>query len=878
MYFKDCKEVDINQIINQKYMFFAHTCEADLNDNKKDKPKETLLEHTDRSKFYFKLIVENKKLEDVFLKLEEVFLGEASERVKLLFREMILNIVILHDIGKINPIYQSKKMGNKIIKDQNKLFKFLVIQSKHSILSAVIYLRYYYDYFKKEFNDISKSEKRIIRVFMLLNSYIISRHHSSLTDFHDYMLDVTNKEESEFLKIDSVLCDEDIDIYNTNGFVLKKKMLGSLKESTNKFLDSLNQEESISLYTYQRIIFSLLVASDYYATSEYINDIRIDSLGEINEIDEFYNIYKNTDISKSIREYQKSDFYNDKNKSFEKVENINVLRNEIFLESEKNLLKNDKENVFFLEAPTGSGKSNISLNLSFKLFEQNKNLNKIFYVYPFNTLIEQNIKNLKSIFGDNQNVFDKIAVINSITPIKQTRKDELENEDSDYQKFLLDRQFLNYPIVLTTHVSLFNTMFGATREACFGFYQLANSVIVLDEIQCYRNSIWTEIITFLNQFSKILNLKVIIMSATLPNLNLLLKGDVKTANLIENRDKYFLSHLFKDRVKIDYKLLDEDFDKDILLEEVIEISKLKKKILIEFISKKSAYEFFNRLKEYTEEFYFEEEDFCVIELMTGDDNVAERNRILNRIKSNEVELRGIILVATQVIEAGVDIDMDIGYKDISILDSEEQFMGRINRSCKRNGTVYFFNLDNNNRIYKDDYRSNKQFSLLNQDIREILLSKRYEDYYKSIMDLLKEKNSESNKNNINMFFTDTVAKLKSGEIEERMKLIEDDNWSMSIYLCTTIILENGEILDGEEVWDEYKRLLLDNKLSYAKKQVELSKVKSNMNYFIYQIRCNDRPCYNDQIGDIYCIYDGEMYFKDGKLDRDKFLNNIGEFF
>ena len=129
-----------------------------------------------------------------------------------------------------------------------------------------------------------------------------------------------------------------------------------------------------------------------------------------------------------------------------------------------------------------------------------------------------------------------------------------------------------------------------------------------------------------------------------------------------------------------------------------------------------------------------------------------------------------------------------------------------------------------------------------------------------------------------MFFTDTVAKLKSGDIEERMKLIEDDNWSMSIYLCTTIILENGEILDGEEVWDEYKRLLLDNKLSYAKKQVELSKVKSNMNYFIYQIRCNDRPCYNDQIGDIYCIYDGEMYFKDGKLDRDKFLNNIGEFF
>mgnify|MGYP000169888704 CR=1 FL=1 len=49
----------------------------------------------------------------------------------------------------------------------------------------------------------------------------------------------------------------------------------------------------------------------------------------------------------------------------------------------------------------------------------------------------------------------------------------------------------------------------------------------------------------------------------------------------------------------------------------------------------------------------------------------------------------MILVATQVIEAGVDIDMDIGFKDISRLDSEEQFMGRINRSGKKDGVVYF---------------------------------------------------------------------------------------------------------------------------------------------------------------------------------------------
>lgn len=65
--------------------------------------------------------------------------------------------------------------------------------------------------------------------------------------------------------------------------------------------------------------------------------------------------------------------------------------------------------------------------------------------------------------------------------------------------------------------------------------------------------------------------------------------------------------------------------------------------------------------------------------MTGNSNIQERKDIINEIK----ELESVILVATQVIEAGVDIDMDIGYKDISRLDSEEQFMGRINRSCKK---------------------------------------------------------------------------------------------------------------------------------------------------------------------------------------------------
>ena len=76
-----------------------------------------------------------------------------------------------------------------------------------------------------------------------------------------------------------------------------------------------------------------------------------------------------------------------------------------------------------------------------------------------------------------------------------------------------------------------------------------------------------------------------------------------------------------------------------------------------------------------------------MERMTGDDNCVDRERILRCIKTQGFEQTGYILIATQVVEAGVDIDMDIGYKDISTLDSEEQFMGRINRNAKREGIV-----------------------------------------------------------------------------------------------------------------------------------------------------------------------------------------------
>ncbi len=512
--------------------------------------------------------------------------------------------------------------------------------------------------------------------------------------------------------------------------------------------------------------------------------------------------------------------------------------------------------------------------------------------------MEQNLEILNKTFGKDKEILNKIAIINSIFPIKMDKKDKgLEEEEADYKyyaKALLNRQFLNYPMILTTHVSLFNTMFGFSKECEFGFHQLANSIIVLDEIQSYKNIIWSEIISFLNNFAKVLNMKIIIMSATLPNLNVLIndednfintklqeskegKSNFDSANLIKNREKYFSNSLFKDRVKVSYELMDLDDMLNVLHEHVKENSKRKNKILIEFIKKQSAYDFYNNIKEDMEN----DESNPIIELMTGDDNSIERKRILDIISSEEAKKRGIILISTQVIEAGVDIDMDIGYKDISKLDSDEQFMGRINRSCKRKGEVYFFNLDKTDSIYKNDIRVNTGLSLLNDEMREVLVNKDFNKYYEPVLNMIKVKyNNCFNESNLKNFFKEAVGKLNFIDVERRMKLIEEDNWNMSVYLGRTINKkENNKIMkiDGKEVWKEYKSLLNNNSMDYAEKQVKLSIVKSKMNYFIYDIKKNVDLSFNDKIGELYYIENGEQYFEGEKLNKEKFANEIGLF-
>jgi len=604
-----------------------------------------ILSHTHSTKSPEKL-EEHKALVEKYLQKilqeKEIDLEKIIDSFKLQDREfakkLIFDAIISHDEGKRNPCFQYMKMKNEAFKEECEKRK--VLTSKHSFLGAKIFFEKYIEEVDKE-NDENEFYKKLFLLTALC--FIIAKHHAKLDDFEKFVQELKSK----------------------------------LQEEGNQYAEFELDFSYFDIETFIaiKLLYSLLISADYYATLEYMTDIKTESFGLL-------------DIKKAKEEFE--DFAIVRNIRAGRYEKqIDKLRSQMFLEAEKNL--DSSKNIFYLQAPTGAGKTLISLNLALQLKPK-----KIFYVFPFNTLVEQTRDKIEEIFSS-----PDFAVINSITPIKEDEEDDAEQ----YEKTYLNRLFYHYELILTTHVNLFEILFGIGKEANFPLWQLYGSVIILDEIQSYDNNLWWYMVEFFSVYAKLLDLKIIIMSATLPKIDRLLERKDEFVALLDSR-KYFEDPLFKDRVEVDFSLLDCEVDFVTLKEKATEVDK----VLIEFITKRSAREFCEYIKEI--------KGYEIYEL-SGDDNKLFRQKVIDRTK----KAKKIIVVATQVIEAGVDIDMELGLKDIATFDSDEQFLGRINRNALGKGKAYFFNLDRVEDIYRGDNRL--EVTLLNEKIQNYFFAKRF---------------------------------------------------------------------------------------------------------------------------------------------------------
>ncbi len=590
------------------------------------------------------------------------------------------------------------------------------------------------------------------------------------------------------------------------------------KHLVNKFFEPFKTNKIVGhfpLYALTRLNFSLLTASDYLATSHYMNQKPIDSLGLIDkDLREKVILAATTSHSYNSEAYHLAiSDYKVENPFDKSGDNLNLIRKNMAIELLRNIRNNIHQNLFYLEAPTGGGKTNLSMLAIAELLKEHEIINKVFYVFPFTTLITQTHKVILETLKLSEN---EVSLLHSKAGF-QSNEDPNSEEKADgkygqEKKDFISNLFVHYPFCLLTHIRFFDILKTNEKETNYLFHRLANSIVVIDELQSYSPVHWDKMLYFIHNYSKAFNVKFILMSATLPRidkLNLPLENKPIFTDLLPNAKQYFTNPNFAERVKFRFDYRDATLEISELADIVIEKSKYYLAqnegngvfTIIEFIFKKSATEF----EEAIDRRFFDE-----ILVLSGTILESRRKEIINKLKNEKNRDKKILLITTQVVEAGVDIDMDLGFKNISLIDSDEQLAGRVNRNVKKkNCEVYLFQINKPGILYKNDRRYTVTRDKISKEEHEDILKTKD---FKKLYDLVFERiDLQNNMEGIENFKTyhEYIERLDYQNVHDKFKLIDNRNLSIFVPLSIPISIED-ETGETENIFSETELNFLRN--------------------------------------------------------------------
>ncbi len=472
---------------------------------------------------------------------------------------------------------------------------------------------------------------------------------------------------------------------------------------------------------------------------------------------------------------------------------IDKLRNEIYKEV-KGKVESLKEipHISTITAPTGIGKTYINLDVALRYRNKLGGKSKIIYSLPFISIIGQTYRVFDEVLE--KTLGEEYLKNKSVYLIEHPHLSRIQYTDGDKEKPVNESLLLieswNSEIVVTTFVQLLYSVIAFKNSFLKKFHNIAGSVIILDEVQAINHEYWEVVGLVLEKLTQYLGCKIILSTATRP---LIVKNYTE---LVENQEKYFKSPLLK-RTKIKPKLAQELTVEEFAKKFIEGLEKGINSYLIVLNTIKSSIEFYKRIKEDLGE------DFKVFYLSTNVIPLQREERI-NEIKKLLKGKKKVILVSTQVVEAGVDLDFDKVYRDIAPLDSIVQVAGRCNRNGRfelgeeevvflKQGDVYFSYL-----IYG---------STLIGITRELLDREYEEDEYKELSEkyFFKVKEYKSFKKSKDVL--KDILNLRScadgHSIASDFKLIKE----LPIY--TDIFVEINE--KAREIYKEFEEKVLNEK-------------------------------------------------------------------
>lgn len=477
-------------------------------------------------------------------------------------------------------------------------------------------------------------------------AYVIGAHHGLFDVFNeddkcgiDYRC---NREDIDYQECkanfeNQIVCEEAIDKMFENS---EKEIFDVIKRIL-KLSDKEQDEFNFYISLLCRQILSAVIFSDHRDTSEF-------DIGEKKSfIKTDLSIWK--DISQSIE---------NKISNFDKSSEINKARDWISNKCKENArLPNS---IYKLNVPTGGGKT-----LSVLMYAVNHakyyNADRIILVSPLLSILDQNAKVIREAVGNDDFILEHHSNV-----VRDTDDIEIDIKLEDL------KEKWDVPIIITTLVQLLNTMFASGSSNIKRFSALSNSIIVIDEIQSLPSKVISMFNLTCNYLAKICNTTIVLCSATQPtleNVNHKLISPIK--DLVPYNENIWKAF---ERTK----LIDAGFkDENELVSFVLDSFKTKQSVLLICNTKKEAEVLFQQI-------HNQVDDETTVYHLSAAMCQQHRKDVISNLKEDLKERKKLIMISTQVMEAGVDVSFSMVIRITAGMDNIIQAAGRCNRNHESN--------------------------------------------------------------------------------------------------------------------------------------------------------------------------------------------------
>ncbi|WP_194165546.1 CRISPR-associated helicase Cas3' [Oceanobacillus sp. CFH 90083] len=540
---------------------------------------------------------------------------------------------LLHDIGKYNPDFQ-QYIYDAVFDPENMTYKRGEID--HSTAGGKLI----FELLHQESNSLY--EKLLAEI---VSNAIIS-HHSNLKDY------LSTERESPFL---SRVLKKEIPNYN----LVKERFYEDVippSDLQTYIQNAINEIQKLplnntTLVFITKYIFSCLIDADRTNTRDFESGLTN------NETEEHSPLF--TKYYHSLMQHLE-----DLKKNGEKT-HINQLREEMSDQCEKFAF--NPSDIYTLSIPTGGGKTLASFRYALRhSLEYQKQ--RIIYVVPYTTIIEQNANEIRNILNDNEHILEHHS--NVIDDDHKEAEDDILDDGyiDKKQKLQLARDQWDSPVIFTTLVQFLNVFYAKGNRNTRRLHNLANSVIIFDEVQkvpakCI--SLFNEAVNFLKDQARS---SVLLCTATQPTLEnvphpIHIKEEI-IQNLAEVADAFKRVDIID---KTDKPVTNQDLADWILAD----IEQLGSTLVI-LNTKSVVKELYELLKEVNIPVYHLSTSMCA----------AHRKESLETIRAKLDKDEPFVCVTTQLIEAGVDVSFECVIRSVAGLDSIAQAAGRGNRHGK----------------------------------------------------------------------------------------------------------------------------------------------------------------------------------------------------